>query len=149
MALPPIAWVASLGLFEAKTIAAHCVHPRHGELEILRDYGVGVAHNPTSNLKLASGVAPVAEMLAKKINVAIGTDGAASNNDQDMFEELRLAALLPKGVERDPTAVPAQQALAMATIEAARAIHMDDLDRVIGSRGSGPTWWSLTCSRPT
>ncbi len=134
MALPPIAWVASLGLFEAKTIAAHCVHPRHGELEILRDYGVGVAHNPTSNLKLASGVAPVAEMLAKKINVAIGTDGAASNNDQDMFEELRLAALLPKGVERDPTAVPAQQALAMATIEAARAIHMDDL---IGSLEPG------------
>ncbi|NOZ06218.1 MAG: amidohydrolase [Chloroflexi bacterium] len=132
--LPPIAWGASVGLFEAKTIAAHCVHPRHGELEILHDYGVGVAHNPTSNLKLASGVAPVAEMLAKGIAVGIGTDGAASNNDQDMFEEMRLAALLPKGVNHDPLALPAKQALALATIESARAIHLDHL---IGSLESG------------
>jgi len=133
-ALPPIAWAASLGLFEAKTVAAHCVYPRQGELEILRDYGVGVAHNPTSNLKLASGMAPIAEMIAKGIHVAVGTDGAASNNDQDMFEEVRLAALLPKGVERDPLAVPARRALAMATIEGARAVHLDHL---IGSLEAG------------
>jgi 5-methylthioadenosine/S-adenosylhomocysteine deaminase len=89
-----------------------------------------VAHNPTSNLKLASGLADVVSMLEAGIAVGIGTDGQASNNDQDMFQEMHLAALLPKGIRMDPTAVPARQAFAMATIGGARALGMDG---IIGS----------------
>ena len=89
-----------------------------------------MAHNPTSNLKLASGLADVVGMLEAGIAVGIGTDGQASNNDQDMFEEMRLAALLPKGIRLDPTAVPARQAFAMATIGGARALGLDE---IIGS----------------
>jgi 5-methylthioadenosine/S-adenosylhomocysteine deaminase len=89
--------------------------------------GVGVAHNPTSNLKLASGIAPVTRMLELGLDVGIGTDGPASNNDLDMWEEMRLAALLAKGATSNPTALPARQALAMATIGGARALHIDGL----------------------
>ena len=96
-------------------LAAHCVHVDEGEIRALKNAGAGVAHNPTSNLKLGSGVAPVAKMLDLGVNVGIGTDGAASNNDLDMFEEMRLAALLAKGISGDPTAMPARDALAMAT----------------------------------
>jgi 5-methylthioadenosine/S-adenosylhomocysteine deaminase len=93
----------------------------------LKDAGAGVAHNPTSNLKLGSGVAPIAKMLDIGVQVGIGTDGAASNNDLDMFEEVRLAALLAKGSTGDPTALPARQALAMATRIGAQAIHLGDI----------------------
>ena len=86
-----------------------------------------MAHNPTSNLKLGSGVAPVAKMLDLGVAVGIGTDGPASNNDLDMFEETRLAALVAKGTSGDPTALPARLALAMATRIGARAIHLGDL----------------------
>ena len=86
-----------------------------------------MAHCPTSNLKLASGIAPITEMLDIGLNVGIGTDGPASNNDLDMFEETRLAALLAKGATNDPTVVPAKQAFAMATIMGARALHMSDI----------------------
>jgi 5-methylthioadenosine/S-adenosylhomocysteine deaminase len=89
----------------------------------------GVAHNPTSNLKLSAGIAPVTRMLELGVNVGIGTDGPASNNDLDMFEETRLAALLAKG-SGDPTAVPARTALAMATRLGAAAMHMDRTHRV-------------------
>jgi 5-methylthioadenosine/S-adenosylhomocysteine deaminase len=114
-------------LFDARVVAAHCVHVDEGELRTLKDAGAGVAHNPTSNLKLGSGIAPVAKMLELGIAVGIGTDGAASNNDLDMFEETRLAALLAKGVSGDPTALPARQALALATSSGARAIHLGHL----------------------
>ncbi|MGD9030960.1 MAG: amidohydrolase family protein [Anaerolineae bacterium] len=122
MSLVP--WLEGQGLFEAKLTAMHCVHLRDRELRTLRRYGVGISHNPSSNLKLASGFAPVAKMLAFGIPVAIGTDGPASNNDLDMFEEVRLAALLAKGVSDDPTALPARQALAMATRIGAQALHI-------------------------
>ena len=115
------------GLFDAKVLAAHCVHVDDGEIRALKNFSAGVAHNPTSNLKLAAGVAPVARMLELGVNVGIGTDGAASNNDLDMFEETRLAALLAKGTTGDPTAVPARAALAMATRLGAAALHMDHL----------------------
>jgi 5-methylthioadenosine/S-adenosylhomocysteine deaminase len=115
------------GVLEAQVLAAHCVHLTAEERAILAQKGVGVAHNPTSNLKLASGLADVVGMLEAGILVGIGTDGQASNNDQDMFEEMRLAALLPKGLTKDPTAVPARQAFAMATIGGARALGMDSL----------------------
>ena len=122
--MPVIPWVIKQGLFGARVIAAHCVHVDEGEIRALKSPRVGVAHNPTSNLKLGSGVAPVAKMLSLGVTVGIGTDGAASNNDLDMFEEVRLAALLAKGVNSDPTALPAREALAMATRIGARAVHL-------------------------
>lgn len=125
--MSPVEYLDSLGIFEAKTIAAHCVHIDEQDMEILKRKGVGVVHNPTSNLKLASGIAPVAKMLEHNINVAIGTDGAGSNNDHDMIEEIRLTALLPKGALFNPTVVPAKKVVRMATIEGARAIGLDTL----------------------
>ena len=134
-ALRPVRWLQEHGLLEQPLVAAHCVHVNAEEIHLMSRYGVGVAHNPTSNLKLASGIAPVAEMLRRGVHVGIGTDGCASNNDLDMFEEMRLAALLPKVVTGSPVAVPAEDALAMATIEGAKAIGMDPcLDRWVGKR---------------
>ncbi|MHB1318272.1 MAG: amidohydrolase family protein [Anaerolineae bacterium] len=133
-ALPPVRWLEEHGLLEHPLVAAHCVHVNAEEIQLMARYGVGVSHCPTSNLKLASGIAPVAEMLRRGVKVGIGTDGCASNNDLDMFEEMRLAALLPKVVTNSPVAVPAEEALAMATIQGAKAIGMDHL---IGSLESG------------
>ncbi|HCU80112.1 MAG TPA: amidohydrolase [Chloroflexi bacterium] len=125
--MPVVPWVKKQGLFDAKVLAAHCVHLDSGEISTLQHYQAGVAHCPTSNLKLASGIAPITEMLDVGLNVGIGTDGPASNNDLDMFEETRLAAFLAKGATNDPTVVPARQAFAMATIMGARAMHMSDI----------------------
>jgi 5-methylthioadenosine/S-adenosylhomocysteine deaminase len=125
--MPVVPWVRKQRLFDARVVAAHCVHIDEGEMRTLRDAGAGVAHNPTSNLKLGSGIAPVAKMLEAGVAVGIGTDGPASNNDLDMFEETRLAALLAKGVGGDPTVLPARDALAMATRIGARAIHLGDI----------------------
>jgi 5-methylthioadenosine/S-adenosylhomocysteine deaminase len=124
--MPMVPWVKKQGILEAKVTAAHCVHLDEGEMHTLLHHGVGVAHNPTSNLKLASGFAPVVHMLELGLNVGIGTDGPASNNDLDMWEEMRLAALLAKGVTANPTALPARQALALATIGGARALHVSE-----------------------
>ena len=121
--MPVVPWVAKQRLFDARVLAAHCVHLDEGEIGTLKKAGAGVAHNPTSNLKLGSGVAAVAKMLERGVNVGIGTDGTASNNDLDMFEEMRLAALVAKGTSGDPTALPARQAVAMATRIGARAAH--------------------------
>ena len=115
------------GIFEAKVVAAHCVHVDGCEIQTLRHYNAGVSHNPSSNLKLASGFAPVRDMLKAGLAVGIGTDGAASNNDLDMFEEMRLAALVAKSANNDPTVLPAAQAVAMATRLGARALHIDAL----------------------
>ncbi len=125
--MPVIPYVKKQGLLEAKVIAAHCVHIDEGEMHTLKHYGAGVAHNPSSNLKLASGIAPVAKMLEVGVYVGIGTDGPASNNDLDMFEELRLAALLAKGATGDPTVLPAATVLLMATRMGARAVHLDHI----------------------
>ena len=125
--MPPVPWMKKQHLFDAKVLAAHCVHVDEGEIRALKNSAAGVAHNPSSNLKLGAGVAPVAKMLDLGVNVGIGTDGAASNNDLDMFEETRLAALLAKGIGADPTAVPARTALAMATRLGAAALHMDEI----------------------
>jgi 5-methylthioadenosine/S-adenosylhomocysteine deaminase len=125
--MPGVPYIRKHGLFDAKVLAAHCVHVDEGEIRDLKKFNAGVAHNPTSNLKLAAGVAPVAKMLQLGVNVGIGTDGPASNNDLDMFEETRLAALLAKGTGGDPTALPARDALAMATRIGAAALHMADL----------------------
>jgi 5-methylthioadenosine/S-adenosylhomocysteine deaminase len=125
--MPVVPWVRKQTLFDAKVLAAHCVHVDEGEIRTLQRFNAGVAHNPTSNLKLASGVAPVARMLELGVKVGIGTDGPASNNDLDMFEEVRLAAILAKNASNDPTAVPARQALAMATSMGAQALHMSQI----------------------
>jgi 5-methylthioadenosine/S-adenosylhomocysteine deaminase len=125
--MPVIPYVKKQNLFEAKVLAAHCVHIDKGEMHTLLHHGAGVAHNPSSNLKLASGAAPVSQMLAVGLNVGIGTDGPASNNDLDMFEEVRLAALLAKGITGDPTTVPAPTALSMATRLGARALHLGEI----------------------
>ncbi len=122
-----VPWLEKQNLFEAKVIAAHCVHVDQTEMHTLGRFGAGVAHCPTSNLKLASGVAPVAKMLELGLNVGIGTDGPASNNDLDMFEETRLAALLAKGITGDPTVLPAKKAFEMATRLGGRALHVGDL----------------------
>src|SRR5437762_2315201 len=132
--MPVVPWVKKQGLFEAKVLAAHCVHVDEGEIRALKNFNAGVAHNPTSNLKLGAGVAPVARMLELGVNVGIGTDGPASNNDLDMFEETRLAALLAKGIGGDPTALPARDALSMATRLGACALH---LDHITGSLEAG------------
>lgn len=132
--MPPLRWLEAQGVLEAKVLAAHCVHLNHEELHILRKHNVGVAHNPTSNLKLASGFAPVAGMLENGVHVGLGTDGCASNNNLDLFEEMHLSALISKAVTRDPVMVPARQALAMATISGAKALHLDHL---IGSLEAG------------
>ena len=132
--MPVVPYVKKLGLFDAKVLAAHCVHIDDGEIRTLMHAGAGVSHNPSSNLKLASGLAPVAKMLEAGLNVGIGTDGAASNNDLDMFEEMRLAAFVAKIVSNDPTAVPAATALKMATRLGARAMH---LGTVTGSLEAG------------
>jgi 5-methylthioadenosine/S-adenosylhomocysteine deaminase len=125
--MPVIPYVKKQGLFEAKVLAAHCVHIDEGEMRTLQHLGAGVAHNPTSNLKLASGVAPVTKMLEAGLNVGIGTDGPASNNDLDMFEEVRLAAILAKNHTNDPTSLPAATALTMATRLGAQAMHIGHL----------------------
>ena len=125
--MPVIPYVKKQGLFEAKVIAAHCVHIDAGEMYTLLHAGAGVAHNPSSNLKLASGFAPVPQMLEVGLNVGIGTDGPASNNDLDMFEEVRLASFIAKAVSNDPTAVPAPMALAMGTRIGAQALHIGDM----------------------
>jgi 5-methylthioadenosine/S-adenosylhomocysteine deaminase len=125
--MPVVPWVKKQGLFDAKVLAAHCVHVDEGEIRALKNFNAGVAHNPSSNLKLGAGIAPVARMLELGVDVGIGTDGAASNNDLDMFEEMRLAALLAKGAGGDPTALPARDALAMATRIGARAMHLAHL----------------------
>lgn len=122
--MPVIPYVRKQGLLEAKVLAAHCVHIDEGEMRTLQHHGAGVAHNPTSNLKLASGIAPVRRMIELGLNVGIGTDGPASNNDLDMFEEIRLTALIGKGASGDPTALPARTVLAMATRIGAQAMHL-------------------------
>jgi len=123
----PVAHLESLGLFQYPTIGAHCVHLTDEEIAILAQYKVGVAHNPESNMKLASGIAPVPQMLKAGIPVGIGTDGASSNNNLDMLQEMRSGALLHKVNHLDPTVLPAYQALEMATVNGARALRLENL----------------------
>ncbi len=132
--MPVVPYVKKQGLFDAKVLAAHCVHIDYGEMNTLLHAHAGVAHNPSSNMKLASGFAPVAKMLEVGLNVGIGTDGPASNNDLDMFEELRLASFIAKGNSGDPTVLPAPQVMTMATRLGANALHIGD---ITGSLGAG------------
>ena len=130
----PLRRLQALGLVDASLIAVHAVHLTEQEIALLAEKGCHVAHCPSSNLKLASGIASPARLLQNGVNVALGTDGAASNNRLDMFAEMRLAALLAKGVGGDATLLPAHAALEMATIRAARALGLEDR---IGSLAPG------------
>ena len=114
----------SINFFSGKTIAAHVVWASDKEIEILAKRNVGVVHNPTSNMKLSSGVAPISEMIEAGVLVGLGTDGAASNNDLDMWEEMRLASLLQKVASMDPEVLPAIEVLRMATSNGAEIIGM-------------------------
>ena len=125
--MPVIPYVKKQDVFEAKVLAAHCVHVDDGEIKTLEHHHVGVAHNPSSNLKLASGFAPVHNMLESGLNVGIGTDGPASNNDLDMFEEIRLASFLSKGTSGDPTMLPAPMVVTMATRMGAEALQLGSI----------------------
>ncbi|HNP62862.1 MAG TPA: amidohydrolase [Woeseiaceae bacterium] len=116
----------SIGFFDGPTIAAHMVWPTDDEIRILAERKVGVIHNPTSNMKIASGVAPIPDMLAAGVRVGLGTDGAASNNDLDMWEEMRLAAFLQKVDRMDPVVMSAPTVLKMATSGGAAAVGMGD-----------------------
>ena len=122
----PVAHLRDVGLFEHPVLAAHCVYVDDADMEIMARCGVSVAHNPQSNMKLASGIAPVSRMLEAGINVGIGTDGPSSNNDLDMWEELRTASLLQKVATLNPCALTAYQTLRMATVHGAKAIGRED-----------------------
>lgn len=119
--MTPAAWMEDRGLFDVPCSAAHCVWVTQEDREIMARRGVTAVHNPSSNLKLGSGFAPVTDLLSRGVNVALGTDGAASNNNLDMLEELHLAAILHKGAERDAAALPCNAAIAMATRSGALA----------------------------
>jgi 5-methylthioadenosine/S-adenosylhomocysteine deaminase len=121
----PIRRLQGLGLLGPNLIAVHAVHLLDEEVAMLAEHGCHVAHCPSSNLKLASGIAPVARLRVEGVNIGLGTDGAASNNRLDTFTEMRLAALLAKGTSGDAAALPAHTVLAMATINAARALGLD------------------------
>lgn len=123
----PIALMDEVGLFKKPVLAAHCVVLDDQDIEILARNKVGVAHNPESNMKLASGVARVPDMLAAGITVALGTDGASSNNNLDMLQELRTCSFLHKVSRLDPEVIPAYQALEMATVNGARALGLTDV----------------------
>ena len=130
----PTAFLESIGFWGPRTLAAHGVHVTPADIRILTKRRVGVSHNPESNMKLASGTAPVPDMQTAGMTVGLGTDGAASNNDLDMFEAMRQAAFLHKLQRNDPRALPATAALRMATIDGARAIGME---RELGSLEAG------------
>ena len=124
--LSPIAWMDSLGAFETRTLLAHCVWVDNDDIALMAEKGVTVAHNPASNMKLASGFAPIAKMLDAGVNVALGTDGMASNNNHDMFQDMYLMALLEKGFKLNPAIITPQQVIYAATRAGALAQGRDD-----------------------
>lgn len=141
--LTPIALMNKLGMFEQGTIAAHCVYLSEADMDIMAEKHVRVAHNPQSNLKLASGIAPVARMLEKGICVGLGTDGASSNNNLDMLEECRAAAMLHKTTTMNPLAVPAAKAWEMATENGAKVLGFEQLGKLIVGQKADIVLWNM------
>ena len=130
----PVNYLARIGFLNDQVIAAHTIYLTDEEIALLKRLGVGAVHNPQSNMKLAAGVARVPQMLAAGVALGLGTDGAASNNDLNMWEEMDTAAKLHKAISGDPRVLPAREVLEMATIRGARALH---LERDIGSLEPG------------
>lgn len=139
----PIKLMDSIGLFDLGMIAAHCVHLTDEDMDIMAAKNVRVAHNPQSNLKLASGIAPVEKMLAKGICVGLGTDGASSNNNLDMLEECRAAAMLHKATTFDPLAVPAAKAWEMATVNGAKVLGFEGLGLLEAGQLADIVLWDM------
>src|ERR1700690_445486 len=133
-ALSPVSYLGKIGFLGPDVVAAHCIWVDAADVAMLKHFSVGCIHNPSSNMKLASGVMPVVDFLASGQAVGLATDGAASNNSQDIFEEMDTAAKLQKIARMDPRALPAVQVVEMATLGGARALHMDKL---IGSLEPG------------
>lgn len=131
---PPVEVFHSFGLLDKNTILAHCVHLHPHEIDILAETGTHVAHNPESNLKLGSGIADISTLVKRNINICLGTDGAASNNDLSLLDEMRTASLLQKGLHQDPEIFSTQYAFEMVTVNGARAYG---LDHKIGSLEAG------------
>jgi len=125
--ISPVRYLDSIGLLDERTVAAHCVTVDDADIDILAARKVNVVHNPGSNMKLASGIAPIVKMLGKGINVCLGTDGASSNNNLDMLEEMRMAAYLQKVFTDDPTALPVDEVMRMATVRGARALNFENV----------------------
>jgi len=142
----PVAYLDRIGFLNDRVIAAHMVWPQGTDIAILKQRGVGVIHNPQSNMKLASGVAPVPRMLTEKLLVGLGTDGAASNNDLNMWEEMDTVAKLHKVFTGDPKVISAQEAFELATIRGAQALH---LEKEIGSLETGKRADLLVIDRDT
>lgn len=137
----PIELMDELGVFDLGTLAAHCVHVSEKDIEIMHKQKVRVAHNPGSNMKLASGIAPVPEMLRAGICVGLGTDGASSNNNLDMLEEMRLAATLHKASTLDPLVIPASTAFSMATKFGATALGLSNIGEIkVGYKADIVLW---------
>ena len=142
----PVAYLERIGFLNDRVIAAHVVWPQGSDFEILSRRGVGVVHNPQSNMKLAAGVAPVPRMMAANVLIGLGTDGAASNNDLNMWEEMDTVAKLHKVFSGDPKVISAQQAFELATIRGAQALH---LQKEIGSLEKGKRADILVINRDT
>lgn len=123
----PIALMEEVGVLDCGVLAAHCVHVSSEDIKLMKKYNVRVAHNPGSNMKLASGISPVAKMLSAGIFVGLGTDGASSNNNLDMLEEVHLASLLHKVHNLDPLSIPALTSIKMATEYGAKVAGFDDI----------------------
>lgn len=130
----PVEFLESIDFLNERVVAAHCIAVSKREIGILRDKGVKIAHNPSSNMKLASGVMPYEEMkkAGMRGNILLGTDGCASNNNLDMFEEMKIASLLQKSHRKDPTAMPAHEVFEMATVNAARAFNFNAGEIAVG-----------------
>lgn len=142
----PVAYLERIGFLNERVIAAHMVWPQGTDISILKRRGVGVIHNPQSNMKLASGVAPVPKMLTENVLVGLGTDGAASNNDLNMWEEMDTVAKLHKVFSGDPKVISAKEAFELATIRGAQALH---LEKEIGSLETGKRADILVIDRDT
>lgn len=150
--LTPVRYFESLGVLDVPVTAAHCVWVDDGDIDVLAERGVFVAANPASNMKLGSGFAPVAKMLARGVNVCLGTDGMASNNNHDMMQDMYLLALTAKGSTNDPAVVTPKQALTAATRVGALSQGRDDCGYVaVGAKAdlcvldtSGPSWAPMT-----
>ena len=140
----PFEVVNETGLFDTGTLAAHCVWLSDEEIDIIKAKKIRVAHNPGSNMKLASGIAPVSKLLAEGVTVALGTDGASSNNNLDMLEEVRLAALLAKVESMNPLSVPAAQALQMATEFGATALGLQNVGRLAEGYKADIVLWDMS-----
>jgi 5-methylthioadenosine/S-adenosylhomocysteine deaminase len=123
--MSPVAYLADLGVLSERTVAAHCVHVSPEDIELLHEFEVGVAHNPVSNLKLASGVSPVPAMVARGVKLGLGTDGPASNNTLDLLRDAQIASLLHKGVAGSPTVLPARVIVELLTVGGARVLGLD------------------------